>query len=397
MTRIIAPFALTVGIVSLVGCSYRLTSLDGYEFDWHGETAGRQEEGDVVVDVRQIEIKNRFGSVAVEVAEGEPSWSWELTCWSSTKEMAETFVAETRLQIMQDADTQTWEVVLPEPPQADLRGVRSDLVLRVPASVHVKVDNSFGNTAVHDIQGGTIANSRHGNLEFMNLAKSLEATSEHGSIKAERIPAARLKNRHGVIDVSEVAGGLEIHNEHGKVTVARVLGELLVECQHGDVVASEIAEQTQISTSHASIQLEDADGDVILHNRHGSVTALRVGGKIVADNQHGPIDLNVESAEVVCTNQHGRINLRLHNRELHRVIAETSHSELRVLVPESISPIVKAHTDHGKIESDIPIVPTGTGGDDFESTRVDTPRVSLKNRHGNIFVRKFAPNVDSEL
>jgi hypothetical protein len=380
--------------LALPSCSVRFRSMDGYQFDFQGQQATRQQEGEIPWGIETVEVHNQFGAVHVEPTDGSPQWQWELTCWSTQAETAESYADVIELDVQQGQQTQSWVLTLPKAPAQGLRGVRSDLTLKVPASVRVAVCNSFGDTAIHDVDGSTVVESRHGNLDLAGLAGSVSATHAHGRLNAQEIRTAHLTNRHGAIAVSEVAGDLIVHNEHGEVVAEEVSGELEVANQHGRVIVSGVGGGADIQTAHASIEVTDVEGDALLRDRHGDISAQRIRGRLDAETQHGRIDLDVESPEVICRNKHGSIQLCLRNLELLSVRAETAHAHLRVRIPEYLSPVIEAETDFGKVRSEFPVLMAGTGPSSGSESGPEAPHIWLQNQHGNIDIEKVTDRND---
>lgn len=394
MNRILCPLAVVVCaavIVALPGCSRQFTSTNGYQFDFKGETAVRQQDGQIPADIETVEVNNQFGGVRVEGTDQEDlSWTWELTCWASDADMAELLSDGTELNVSQQDGTQSWIVVLPEPPVPELRGVRSDLVLKVPASVKVLVSNSFGKSSINNVQGSAVVENRHGPVELVGVSGSVDVKNEHGAVHATGIGSAHLKNQHGEVKVLDAAGDLIVHNQHGKVTVEGVQGALEVNNEHGRVEVTGVVGRAEIGTTHSSIRVEDAQGDVLLRDRHGSITALRVAGRLEIENQHGSIEADVDSIDVVCKSQHGPISLSLRNPELRSVRAETSFAGLTLRLPQLLAPVIEADAPHGKVKSDFPVLMANTGANGVEQADGIEARVVLRNSHGDIRIEKGA-------
>ena len=384
---VVAAWVGAVAMMTLTACSVRFGSTDGYQFDFQGETAVRQQDGPISPDIKTVEVNNHFGGVRVEATDESPTWAWELTCWSTDADKALLFADEVELTVIQQTDTQSWIVVLPTPPAAELRGVRSDLTLKVPASVQVVVSNRFGDTSINDVQGSAVVESRHGQVELVGVSGSVDVKNEHGAVHASGIGAAHLKNRHGAVAVNEASGDLMVNNQHGEVTVESALGQLEVDNQHGRVVVRGVVGSAEIRTTHASIDVADAQGDVLVRDRHGSITVRRVAGRLEMDNQHGSMDADVDSAEVVCRSEHGRITLCLRNPELRSVRAETSFAGLRLRIPEGTLPVIEADVEYGKVLSDFPVRMAGTGAGGTPELADGVPRITLRNRHGNIHIQ----------
>jgi DUF4097 and DUF4098 domain-containing protein YvlB len=361
-----------------------------YSFDRRGQTATTHLDGDIFANVQSIEVDNRYGKVRIEVTNGTPGWSWDLTCWANTVELAELFTQKTEMRVDQHPGRSSWRLEMPGPPSPQLRGVESKLTLLVPASVKVNVRNRHGDTEIVGVQGGTLGRCQHSKLQLSDLAGNVDAETSYAPLSAERIPGAKLVNRYGLITATDVEGDLEVRDSHGEVNVSRVAGGLKVHNQHGKVVASGIAGPVEIETSCADIQLDDLDGNSRVRNRHGRISGRRLRGNVDARTDYNTIELDVNCAEVVCKNRHGKIELYLADPNLRRVRAENAHADLELHVAESLSPKIEAQNRYGSVKSDFPVYTMDANTDNFQGLDESVPRITLKNEHGSIRIRKLA-------
>jgi DUF4097 and DUF4098 domain-containing protein YvlB len=366
----------------------------GYRFDRQGKTATAHLDGDILTNVQNIVVDNRYGKVRVEATDGTPGWSWDLTCWADTVQTADFFTRQIDMRAEQRPDRSSWTLVLPNPPTPQLRGVESKLTLRVPASVRVDLRNCFGETEVVGVQGGTLARCQHGRLQLSRLTGNVDAETSFDALSAQQIAGAKLVNHHGPLTATDVEGDLDARTEHGDVNVHRVAGNLKVNSQFGKVIAGTIAGQAEIQTSYADIEVEDLGGKAFLRNRHGGISGHGLRGSVEARNEFHTIDLDVNCPEVVCTNQHGKIRLRLADPKLRSVRAETSYADLELNICEPLAPKIEAQTSNGSLKSDFPVYAMGTGTNNFQGLGASAARITLKNQYGNIRIRK-SPKSDS--
>lgn len=360
----------------------------GYRFDRRGPTATVQRDGDIFADVENIEVDNQYGKVRIEVTDGTPGWSWELTCWANTVELAEIFTQKIEIRVDQRSGRSSWTLAMPRRPSRRLRGVESKLTLKVPAAVKVNVRNLYGETEILGVQGGTRAHCQHGKLQLSDLAGSVDAETSYAPLRAERIAGAKLVNRHGSISATKVEGDLETRNLHNQINVSQVTGALKVHNQHGSVAASKITGPVEIEARHTEVQLHDLDGSARVRNSRGKISGQGLRGNLDVQTDYNTIELDVNCAEVLCKNRHGKIKLHLADPNLRVVRAETSHSNLELSVAESLSPKIEAQTSHGSVKSDFPVYTMDANTDNFQGLDESTLRITLKNEYGSIRVIK---------
>ena len=359
-----------------------------YSFDRSGHTATIQTDGDIFADVQNIDVNNSYGKVTVEVTDGTPGWSWQLTCWANTVQMAEHFTQQAEMRVDQRSSQSSWTLVMPRGSTRQLRGVESKLKLLVPASVKVSVRNRHGETEIAGVQGGTQVRCQHGRLQLSDLAGEINAETSYAPLDAERIAGAKLVNRHGSISATNVEGDLETRTQHNQINVSHVEGALKVNNRHGSVAASKITGPVQIEAQYSEVQLHDLDGGARVRNHHGKISGRGLRGNLDVQTDYNTIELDVNCAEVVCKNRHGKIELHLADPNLRLVRAETTHSDLELHVAESLSPKIEAQTSHGKLKSDFPVYSMNANADNFQGVDESTPRITLKNEYGSIRIKK---------
>jgi hypothetical protein len=301
--------------------------------------------------VATVAVDNRFGKVVVEAAADGYGWTWDLKCWASTQADAERLADVIALEVVEDGGGGRWTLKLPEPPVPELRGVESELTLRVPASAAVDVRHGFGTARVHGLGGRVELDCEHAEVALEDLGGALDAETSFGALRAQRIAGGKLRNKHGAIIAAGVAGALDAETSFGPLEASEVGGEL-----------------------RAS-------------NEHGSIKATGVKGRVEARTSFGRLDVEGDSPEVVCHNQHGAIALRLASGALRSVEARTSFAGIEVSVPAGAEARIEAETSFGKVESDLH--PGSVAQDGLTSRLRDGPagaplRLQLRSEHGDI-------------
>ena len=368
---------------AILGCNVRFLS-DGYRFDYRGEQAQRTTSGQISAEIQRIEIDNRYGAVRVEPAvDGDTTWIWDLTCWANTSVQAEESLQQMQMQNSENLDVASWNLVFPEPPAHDLRGIRSNLTLKVPPTVTVTIGNR-GDVDLRSLQGDIDINNRHGTVAVRDLSGSCRIANEHGDVTAQSVASARVSIRHGSASVSGVLGDLHIESEHGAVEVREVQGELRVTNEHGNIVANDIKGNAELETEHARMTVNNLSAGATLKNAHGPIRAENIRGDVTVQNRHGSTELNLDSTAVTCRCEHGSIKLVLNNPEIRMARAETSHASIHVIIPDSKYDIVVASADHGRIQSDVPFTTQASNSTTGE------PPFAFKTRHGNIRIETSA-------
>jgi len=360
-------------LVCAVGCHVNFNFIDGYRFDYEGETAERTVGEPIGDSVQFVEVDHRFGDVIVETTDEAPSWKWELKCWATEQSVAEAYLDIIYLQVHAIEENQSWKLVLPEDAEG-LRGVRSKLTLSVPPSVEVNIANRHGACNVSGVQGAVEVNNGHGAVRLADLSAPCEINNAHGNLSAERIASAKLANQHGDVEV-DGAAQIEVTAAHGRVRLNDIAGRAVVDNRHGNIEVDDLHAGGRLQTAHASIRVENAAGELDLENEHGSIAVTNADGKISAKTSHGQIVLDVSSPVVECEGRHSKIELTLAREVPKSVVAATTHGRIELTLPADAIVDVDAHADHGNVENEFTNV-------------IDGAQIKLRTTYGSIDVRK---------
>jgi hypothetical protein len=315
----ISLFALLVSICfCFSGCQY-----SGYMFDYQGESASKTKTGVFSQQTKRIEIDNQFGDVHIEAINGEGDWIWTGKCWATEKADAEEFLKQLEMEVTEEGDTQKWTVVMPES-NTDLRGVRSDLTIKVHPDVLVVVKNKHGNQNIQAMTGEVTLENAHGNIETVKLAGKTS-----------------IVNQHGDIVITDHHGRTSVDAKHGKLRVDGAGAALQIHCEHVDVVVS------------------DANGIVDSVVKHGNIDVSCFG--------------TTQSIQL----KHGNAKITLANPEFESLSIDAEHGNVNVYLPSSCKPKVQARVEHGSIQNEFE-----------NSGAADAPKVESNSKHGNLKVHK---------
>jgi hypothetical protein len=327
---------LTTAVLTLSGCSFSING--GYSFSFTGDTAENSEQGVFSDGIEQIEVVNRFGDVDITLAESDPTWTWDSKVWANSQERADALLETLSMDVTTDGNTQTWTIVMPES-SSDLKGVQSNLTMKVPADVDVKLLNA------------------HGNVRIDGMTARVDLTNSHGNVNASKIAKGSIVVRHG------------------NTTLQSASGEVSIDSGHGNVSASDLESKLTVNGSHSSISVDTAE-DVVLDASHGRIVAKNIHGDVIATNRHASTDITSFGASVSANAAHGNINLIAANPGFNSIVAEATHGSIKVALPESTTPSIDLSTSHGNANSEI------------DSNANSLQKVMLKAEHGNIRVTK---------
>ena len=300
----------------MTGCNIQ------FGFDYQGVSSEKSTEGKIDASVVAIEIKNTYGDVQVEATEGEADWSWNGSCWATEQADADAFLTQLAMDVSQSDSTQIWRISLP-PRVRKLRGVKSNLSIRVPAETSVVIVNEHGTATAHGISGAT-----------------------------------RIDNEHGDVDASGLQGQATIKNQHGQILASGLSGTTKIDCEHGNV------------------EVDGASDDVSIECEHGDIHAKNLHANVTTDAEHGSTNIAGLVSNVKCDAEHGDVKITLASSEFESVIADAQHASVEIVLPEATRPRLELKSEHGSVDSDI-----DSNDDDA------APRIKIKAEHGDIIIR----------
>lgn len=261
-------------------------SISGYGFDFTGATATREDAGSVPANLESVRVDHRFGDVEVlGVEPGEAiGWTWTVETWAELPEEAEAWLDTIEL-LREDAGTeQRWRLQMPPKPAKGLKGVRSRLVLRVPASVSVTLENLAGASRVTRVDGRVQATTAGGEAEFADLAGELVAKHLSGNLNVRSVGNARLEVSRGQVQVQRVIGDLTLEATQGGALIRDIGGDVEITHEGGDVELLD-AGSVLARGAKGAWKLEGIRGQLDLDTTGGSVSAqlLSLGSQEAAD------------------------------------------------------------------------------------------------------------------
>lgn len=294
---LLSCLALT-SLLVLSGCNINFNYVDGFSFDYTGETAEKNENDSIAAEVKTIEIENRFGDVKIEATDGEFGWNWDLKVWADSSDDANAYLELIEMQVSEDDGKQTWRLILPEENKNLLKGVKSNLTLLVPKGVKTEMVNRHGDSDVRGVGGSLDLENAHGNLHVEDLSGDAKVKVSHGNLTGEGMSFLNAEVRHGKIDVSGIASDCKIGSQHGNVTLGSVDGELNVEVSHGSITANNVGGTVNIDASHSNVKINELTQNAEISASHGSIKLTLpadASPKLDADVSHGNMSSDFEN------------------------------------------------------------------------------------------------------
>jgi len=219
-----------------------------------------------------------------------------------------------------------------------------------------------------------------------------------------------LRNRFGEIDAAGISGNATLTSSNAPIRLARVTGIADVRGSFGAVTVSGAGKGARIISGNGAVTVSDAEGETYIKNSFGMVRVDRVTGKLTVENANGnvhatgvtggvsvrtsfsPVRIDGVGGGVEVYNQNGSIEVAglqekpAGAQTCPSLIMKTSFAPIRIYLPTSTGFSVTARTSFGRINSEVPLMVSGSLSNDSLTGKIGNGEctVNLTNTNGNI-------------
>jgi DUF4097 and DUF4098 domain-containing protein YvlB len=275
----------------------------------------------------RLDVDNAFGGVTVRAGtEGVVKAKLRKVVFLPTEEKARAFADRVELRLSVEGARARVGTNRDEIARGEDVGLETHLEIEAPATTTLTLRNEHGRVDLSGLAGADVTSSFEG-VTVDRLSGGLKLDARHGEVRASGIGGTlELKARHGNVEVSDVAGASRLDVQHGDLA-ARKTGALDVEIQHGALEAEGVDGRLAVRGAHARVRASDVTGGAEVETSYEGIHLARVGGDVRATAQHGEV-----AAEDVAGS----------------LVAETTHGDVRL---ERVDGKVEAVADHGGVEA----------------------------------------------
>lgn len=264
---------------------------------------------------------------------------------------------------------------------------------------------------------GVILDTQLGDIEAYDLGCSLQATTQAGQIRCDRILGNfEGQTGGGEIHLGKIGGSVRCLNGAGSIVVDSAGAGANCQTAGGEIVVHEAAGPLTLATEGGNIQVDRAASTVQAHTAEGVIDISYAGGMVTADTRGGSIQVG-SAHGVKCESAAGPIRVKTLSGPLHvstamgAIMAEVlagAHIEdaslvagsgdVTVILPSNLALSVRASNDTGgnpRIVSDFSEIRARTVGFSrpplvYEgSINGGGPLMTLSTAGGIIYVRRL--------
>jgi hypothetical protein len=230
-----------------------------------------------------------------------------------------------------------------------------DYIIKVPEKLNVEVTNKFGKVDVSDIAGEVNINNSNGSVSVKAVAGTLN-----------------IENKFGEINASDILGKAKITNANGRITATGFSSDLIIDCRFGDVSASNVKGNLKLSDSNGRIKIDKVDGTVTTDNKFGDMELRNISGAVDAKNENGAISLSSDKLVQKDTK------------------LETRFGSITLNLPKEQDGRFSLSTRHGNIKSDFPMSINKDNTSESANSNIGNSSVqfSVRNENGSISINK---------
>jgi DUF4097 and DUF4098 domain-containing protein YvlB len=178
------------------------------------------------------------------------------------------------------------------------RGPRVDYTITVPLQTAARLAGRSGRVQVTRIAGPVEIEQRSGRTNVHGIGADVSVDGRSGAVEIDDVTGSVTVGGHsGRVSVRGVTGNVLVISRSGAVDVERVGGRLEVREQSGRIAAVDIGGDAALSSQSGAITLEAGQGAARLHSTSGQV-AFRgpVRGDIEVQTVSGAIRLEIDPA-----------------------------------------------------------------------------------------------------
>ena len=190
------------------------------------------------------------------------------------------------------------------------RAVLTDLEVRAPRTMSVRVTNRRGAVRLEGLNAPAHVTTTHGHVEVSNLASGIEVQTSHATIRLERIAGSIVaRNEHGAVSAIDIDGDVTVETEHSSVTVENVSGDVSLETEHGAVRATDVSGGVEITSPYSEVSVERAGGSVIIASSHRPVFVHDVSGRLDLVSRYARVVVRGVAGDVSIENLHRPVSV----------------------------------------------------------------------------------------
>jgi hypothetical protein len=243
----------------------------------------------------QLKVINAHGDIEIQGTDEERiSVSFEKVIWRRNEEQAKEVADELKMIIDKDAHQLTISTSRNE---FRRRNFRTNFRISLPGGTDIDVKNSYGTVKTVKV-GNTNIKNRHGKIIASDIAGELIIENSYKDIEIDNVQSdCRIEGKHADVFVNGVKGKAQIDHQYGKVRLENISQDVKIDGSHSGVYGENLMGSVEITTSYKKIALFDV-GPTKIRARHSPVEVQGAReyvdiennySKVIVDNLRGDL------------------------------------------------------------------------------------------------------------
>jgi len=140
---------------------------------------------------------------------------------------------------------------------------RIDLVVKVPSSLMLDVEDGSGNLVIRDMQNNLVVDDGSGAISISDIKGNVELDDGSGSAVISGINGnVAVTDGSGELTVANVTGDLSIDDGSGDIDVLNVTGSVLIDDGSGDIDVNTAGGLRIVDSGSGGLDIANVNGDV---------------------------------------------------------------------------------------------------------------------------------------
>jgi hypothetical protein len=174
-----------------------------------------------------------------------------------------------------------------------------DLVVRVPSSINLDVNDGSGEIMIDNLAGDVSVNDGSGSMHVSHVGGTLNINDGSGDIELNDIrKSVTINDGSGNIDVAKVGSSVEINDGSGNVDAFHISGDVRVTDGSGNVHVGDITGNVRVDDSSGNIEVNRVSGNVRISDGSGNINVANAGSLTIHEAGSGNVAINNISGKV---------------------------------------------------------------------------------------------------
>ncbi len=231
-----------------------------------------------------------------------------------------------------------------------------------------------------------------GDIDVSSIAGNVEVSSDNAGVRLQDI-GGKVKvdtRRSDLVRCTGVKGAVDLGGHGTDVELAKIAGQVTISGDYtGSVSLRDLAEPVRVQNMRTELNVERILGEIRFDR--GSLNVQNVVGPLRLTTRATDVSLDGFTNGLDLTVDKGDIDLRPGQLPLGKMLVHTKSGNIELALPRSASFALNATTDHGEIDNEFGEAlkeSTEGRGARLEGSVGDGPDLNLTTDRGSITVRK---------